>query len=145
MRLSVPWPTLLSAGLDPGDLCDAWGRQEHGPGQSLPRAAHGTRSRLPPRMVDPEKGHLPAALQRPVESGDRILLDPCPGTAGHLSYLPVTIGEGSRADRPGCRHVTFSISMSRSGYTWLGAVRSSRADRLVTAMVSAAARAMTVK
>jgi hypothetical protein len=37
------------------------------------------------------------------------------------------------------------ISMSRSGYTWLGAVRSSRADRLVTAMVSAAARAMTVR
>ena len=32
-----------------------------------------------------------------------------------------------------------------SGYTWLGAVRSSRADRLVTAMVSAAARAMTVR
>jgi hypothetical protein len=31
------------------------------------------------------------------------------------------------------------------GYTWLGAVRSSRADMLVTAMVSAAARAMTVK
>ena len=31
------------------------------------------------------------------------------------------------------------------GYTWLGAVRSSRADRLVTAMVSAAARAMTVR
>lgn len=37
------------------------------------------------------------------------------------------------------------ISMSRSGYTWLGAVRSSRADRLVTAMVSAAAKAMTVR
>jgi hypothetical protein len=37
------------------------------------------------------------------------------------------------------------ISVSRSGYTWLGAVRSSRADRLVTAMVSAAARAMTVR
>ena len=37
------------------------------------------------------------------------------------------------------------ISMSRSGYTWLGAVRSSRADRVVVAMVSAAARAMTVR
>src|SRR5215472_12826942 len=37
------------------------------------------------------------------------------------------------------------ISISRSGYTWLGAVRSSRADRLVTAMVSAAAGAMTVR
>jgi hypothetical protein len=36
-------------------------------------------------------------------------------------------------------------SMSRSGYTWLGAVRSSRADRLVTAMVSTAAGAMTVR
>ena len=34
---------------------------------------------------------------------------------------------------------------SRYGYTWLGEVRSSRADRLVTAMVSAAARAMTVR
>jgi hypothetical protein len=40
---------------------------------------------------------------------------------------------------------TEGISMGRSGYTWLGAVRSSRADRLVTAMVSAAARAMTVR
>jgi len=59
--------TALRAGLDPGDLGGPWRPEARGPGQDLPPPAHGTPLRPAVRYGDHGKGHLPAALQRPIE------------------------------------------------------------------------------
>ena len=61
----------------PRSLCVPWRQETTGRPQACPRArARHPGSRLPPRMVDTERGHLPAALQRPIEPGDGGIFGP---------------------------------------------------------------------
>jgi hypothetical protein len=56
-----------TVGLDPGDLGAPGPQEAKGQATSLPRPARDTRPRFATGHGDHRKGHLQAALQRPVE------------------------------------------------------------------------------